>query len=425
MANRFNLPRITALDSNGDPISGAKLNFYESGTTVRLDTYSDAALSSANANPVVADSAGRFGDIFLQASAYKVVLTDADDVAIWTADPVAGTIDVTGDDYVPSQQSVADMTVLVAAGTLFDTVSKTLVGNAAQTSPLITAPSANPRKDIIYTDRLTGVVGVETGAEAADPSDPTIADDKLPVARVTLATTTTEINDSLIDDIRHLGLLGTGGYAVKDPAVLAKTAVYTVVIADDGKLIDCDASSATFTVTLPPVATAGDGFIVGVKKTDASANAVTVDADGAETIDGAASRTLDVRYATEFYRCDGTEWHIEGRVQEPAPGASKAWVNYDQATPTINDSVNVTSVTDTSEGVFTVNFTTDFADTNYAVVAFVRRETNDDGAVHQLQARSADAKAVGSMVFRHVATSGGSPFVKDSPENNLAFFGAQ
>ena len=211
MANRFNLPRVTALDSNGDPISGAKLNFYESGTTTRLDTYSDTALSSANANPLVADSAGRFGEIFLQASDYKVVLTDADDVTIWTADPVAGTIDVTGDDYAPSQQSVADMTVLVAGGSQFDAVSKTLVTNAAQTSPLITAPSSNPRKDIIYIDRLTGVVGVQTGTEAASPLDPTIADGKLPVARVTLATTTTEITDSLIDDIRHLENLGDLG----------------------------------------------------------------------------------------------------------------------------------------------------------------------------------------------------------------------
>lgn len=318
MANRFNLPRITALDSNGDPISGAKLNFYDSGTTTRLDTYSDTALSSANANPLVADSAGRFGEIFLQASDYKVVLTDADDVTIWTADPVAGTIDVTGDDYVPSQQSIADMTVLVAGGSLFDAVSKTLVTNAAQTSPLITAPSSNPRKDIVYIDRLTGVVGVETGAEAADPADPTIADDKLPVARVTLATTTTEITDSLIDDIRRLGLLGSGGYAVKDPAVLAKAISYTVVIADDGKLIDVDASGGARTITLPPVADAGDGFLLGVKKTDSSLNAVTVDGDGSETIDGAATRTLDRQYSIEFYRCDGSAWHVETTTQKVA-----------------------------------------------------------------------------------------------------------
>ena len=213
MANRFTFPRETALDANGDPISGAKLNFYTSGTTERLDTFSDNALTVANANPVVADSAGRFGNIFLQASNYKVVLTDAADATIWTADPVAGTTDTTGDDFAPGQQSTPDMTVLLAAGTLYDIVSKTIVTKTAQTSPVITAPSTNPRKDIVYIDRLTGVVGIDTGAEAASPVDPTISDDKLPVARVTLATTTTEITDSLIDDIRELNLRGAGDLA--------------------------------------------------------------------------------------------------------------------------------------------------------------------------------------------------------------------
>lgn len=89
MAVRFD-PLFQALDGNGDPISGAKLNFYQTGTSTPLDTYSDNALSTANANPVVADSAGRFGDIFLQVQDYKVVYTDASDVVIDTLDPVHG-----------------------------------------------------------------------------------------------------------------------------------------------------------------------------------------------------------------------------------------------------------------------------------------------------------------------------------------------
>ena len=96
-AERFAPPRTTALDSNGDPLSGAKLNFYTTGTSTPLDTYSDDALTTPNANPVVADSAGRFGEIFLQALEYKVVLTDADDVTIWTADPVDGAVAFLGD----------------------------------------------------------------------------------------------------------------------------------------------------------------------------------------------------------------------------------------------------------------------------------------------------------------------------------------
>ena len=91
MANRFTLPLSQELDGNGDPYSGAKLYFYETGTSTPLDSYSDSTLSTANANPVVADANGRFGGIFLKTQDYKVVLKTSADVTVWTADPVSGT----------------------------------------------------------------------------------------------------------------------------------------------------------------------------------------------------------------------------------------------------------------------------------------------------------------------------------------------
>lgn len=94
MTNRFNLPLQTPVDATGTPYSGGKLFFYESGTDTKLDTYSNKALTIANTNPVVLDSAGRFPNaIFLQNLAYKVVFapsTDSDPPTspIWTQDPV-------------------------------------------------------------------------------------------------------------------------------------------------------------------------------------------------------------------------------------------------------------------------------------------------------------------------------------------------
>jgi len=85
----FFSPRFQALDGNGDSISGGKLYFYETGTSTPKDTYSDSALTTPNANPVVADASGRFAGIFLSGS-YKVVLKDSSDVTIWTEDPVSG-----------------------------------------------------------------------------------------------------------------------------------------------------------------------------------------------------------------------------------------------------------------------------------------------------------------------------------------------
>lgn len=86
----FFMPVARALDANGAPISGAKLNFYEAGTSTPKDTYSDKALTTANANPVVADSDGWFGRIYLATTGtrYKVQFTDASDVEIWAEDNV-------------------------------------------------------------------------------------------------------------------------------------------------------------------------------------------------------------------------------------------------------------------------------------------------------------------------------------------------
>ena len=86
-----NLPllRFQPQDADGLIYVGAKLNFYEAGTSTPLDTYTTAALSVAHSNPVVADANGRFDRIFMDPSVgYKVVLTDSDDNVIWTEDNV-------------------------------------------------------------------------------------------------------------------------------------------------------------------------------------------------------------------------------------------------------------------------------------------------------------------------------------------------
>ncbi len=88
MANRFFNPNEQFCDSAGQPYAGGTLDFYASGTSTRLSTFSDSALSVANTNPVVLDSAGRAGSIFLQNLAYKVVLSDVNSNLIWTYDPV-------------------------------------------------------------------------------------------------------------------------------------------------------------------------------------------------------------------------------------------------------------------------------------------------------------------------------------------------
>lgn len=83
MAQLFADPFFTALDTNGNPVSGAKLYFYATGTTTLQDIYTTSALTIEHANPVVADAAGRFPAIYLDpALVYRVDLKTALDAAI-------------------------------------------------------------------------------------------------------------------------------------------------------------------------------------------------------------------------------------------------------------------------------------------------------------------------------------------------------
>ncbi len=86
----FILPFRPVFDSNGLPVPGAKLNFYLTGTLIRSPVYADSALTTQLPNPVVANSAGRFVDIFLDAAViYRVTITDENDVLLDDSDPYA------------------------------------------------------------------------------------------------------------------------------------------------------------------------------------------------------------------------------------------------------------------------------------------------------------------------------------------------
>lgn len=85
--NRYVPTIFTALDENGAPLAGAKLYFYENGTTTPKNTWSDIDLTTANPWPVEADSAGRFvDDIFMDTDAYRIKLTDSSGTQIWLKD---------------------------------------------------------------------------------------------------------------------------------------------------------------------------------------------------------------------------------------------------------------------------------------------------------------------------------------------------
>lgn len=79
-------PKMQVFGADGYFGVGYKLYTYDAGTSTPASTYTSSTGSSANTNPVIADSRGEF-DLWLDASKlYKFILKTDADVTVWTVD---------------------------------------------------------------------------------------------------------------------------------------------------------------------------------------------------------------------------------------------------------------------------------------------------------------------------------------------------
>ena len=122
MATLSPLPKMQFFSTAGVPLVGGKLYTYAAGTTTPLATYTSQSGATANTNPIILDSRGE-ADVWLSSAAYKLKLTTAADVEIWTVDNVGS-----GDQFGTSQ--------------LLSSVSGTDTITATVTSPNFTAYAA-------------------------------------------------------------------------------------------------------------------------------------------------------------------------------------------------------------------------------------------------------------------------------------------
>jgi hypothetical protein len=219
--------------------------------------------------------------------------------------------------FAPHEQATPNMTVRLDAGAIFDGLTLTEV--AAQNTGTITAPTTNPRKDIVHVDRITGAVGVATGAEAASPTDPAIPAGKLPVARINLTTSTTTIANSILDDLRAPADMSR-------PKTLVKTTDYTLALADYQARIIYDTANNRI-LSLPAAATAGDGFWFLFY--NHGSGVITVNPNGIEKLDNSSGKNYVKQTAALIY-CDGTEWRTWGGLaliqgKRAIPLKASAW----------------------------------------------------------------------------------------------------
>lgn len=119
-----------------------------------------------------------------------------------------------------------------------------------------------------------------------------------PLTWIASAPTVSQFNQQIRDNLKHL-------YETKGSVrgVATKTTTYTAT-ADDGLLL----CNGTFTVTLPAASSLGAGFVYQIK--NIGTGTVTIDPNGAETIDGQSTVAIANQYWSLTICCDGSNWHI-------------------------------------------------------------------------------------------------------------------
>ena len=129
MATISPTPKLQFLDANGNPLVGGKLFTYIAGTTTPKTTYTTAAQSTANTNPIILDARGEANVWLLAGEAYKFVVQNAASVTQYTVDQItsAGTMSTQNSNFVTiTGGNISGVTI---TGPITGDVTGNLTGN--------------------------------------------------------------------------------------------------------------------------------------------------------------------------------------------------------------------------------------------------------------------------------------------------------
>jgi hypothetical protein len=304
-------------DSDGEPLNGGLIRIYDATTTSERTVYKDDGAATPWTQPITLNASGRLtAAIYVPEGDWKFTRTNSAGGDSITEDNIPGAVAAASAAFAAPLRPIltkAANYVLTSSD-----LGKLVVGDASGGAFTLTLPSAADTAsgkgyDVIQIGTVGAVTIATVSAQTINGSSTFILRPQYGTVRIT----------------------SDGSNWVAEPfdyqkaSPTAKVAAYTVKQADEGKLIPVDASGAGITVTLPTVALAANGFRIGIKKTDSSTNAVTVDGDGAETIDGAANYLLNGQYETLWLICNGTTWHIWSAFSGARPltvGKHTIWV---------------------------------------------------------------------------------------------------
>lgn len=270
-------PKLQFIDENGNPYSGGKVYTYEPGTTTLKDSYTDSTGGTANANPVVLDSAGR-ASIWLDGY-YKIVLYTSADVLVYTVDNVSGSPATT---VIPatSQWIQQDLAYTYVDGTSF-----TVPGDYTDTF--------QPGRRVLCTCTAGSIYGtVSTSTHAAGTTTVVVVADS------------GQLDSGL--STAYTSILTAEDQAVPTQLIVTKTAAYTLLPSDINKIFISN-SASNYAFTIPTASTIPSGGWYRIK----NINTGTLTLTG--TIDGIVNPTL-AQYDEAFIFTNGSAWY--GNLQK-------------------------------------------------------------------------------------------------------------
>jgi hypothetical protein len=190
---------------------------------------------------------------------------------------------------------------------------------------------------------------------------------------------------------------------------LSKSADYVVAETDRDKLIKVDATAGNKTITLLAAATAGDGFQVAIKKTDSSANTVTIDGNASETIDGALTLALTAQYQVAVLTCDGTNWNItnSSATQTTSFVADNATNNGVTNLITLQHTTSGSPAAGIGTGMLFNSESADESPSNFGRLAFVATDVTagSEDTYLDVQVRVAGAALASAYQFANTGTA--------------------
>jgi len=148
------------------------------------------------------------------------------------------------------------------------------------------APNSTPNVDVLSAQTISGVKTFSNGILLGVP---------LPISQGGLGA------NNLTSARDNLGIFGSN--------YLSKSANYTIVAADSGSTIDVNSSAGLITISLPS-ASVGNVFYV-IRKTDSSANNITINANGTDLINGSGVYGLSSQNQTVTLISKNTSWIVQ------------------------------------------------------------------------------------------------------------------